>query len=46
MSYRPGADHFTFGDEVEELRKRSAPAFAVFRELLLQVLRTEKELPT
>jgi len=39
------ADHFTFGDETEELRQRSAPTFAVFRELLLQVLRTEKGLP-
>ena len=40
------ADHFTFGDEAEELRQDSAPIFAVFRELLLQALRTEKELPT
>ena len=40
------ADHFTFGDETEELRQTSAPIFAVFRELLLQALRAEKELPT
>ena len=40
------ADHFTFGDEAEELRQRSAPTFAVFRELLLQALRTQKALPT
>ena len=39
------ADHFTFGDETEALRQRFAPTFAVFRELLLQVLRTEKGLP-
>lgn len=37
-------EHLTFNDESEELRKTSAPTFAVFRELLLQVLRTEKGL--
>ncbi len=40
------ADHFTFGDESDDLRQTSAPTFAVFRELLLQAIRTEKELPT
>lgn len=40
------ADHFTFGDEAEALRQTSAPTFAVFRELLLQAIRTEKEPPT
>jgi hypothetical protein len=39
------ADHFTFSDESDDLRQTSAPTFAVFRELLLQVLRTDKELP-
>ena len=40
------ADHFSFDDESEELRQDSAPVYAVFRELLLQALRTEKEPPT
>ena len=40
------ADLFTFGAETEALRQRSAPVFAVFRELLLQALRGEKALPT
>ena len=40
------ADLFTFGDETEALRQSSAAIFAVFRELLLQALRGEKELPT
>lgn len=40
------ADFFTFGDEIEVVRQSSAPIFSVFRELLLQALRAEKELPT
>lgn len=40
------ADHFTFEDESADLRARHAPMFAVFRELLLQVLRTQKDAPT
>lgn len=40
------AEHFTFADEDDQLSQKYAPVFAVFRELLLQVLRTEKELPT
>lgn len=40
------AEHFTFDEEREELRQRYAPVFAVFRELLLQVLRAQKVLPT
>ena len=40
------AEHFTFTDEDDQLSQKYAPVFAVFRELLLQVLRTEKELPT
>jgi hypothetical protein len=38
--------HFTFADENDQIRQQYAPIFTVFRELLLQVLRTEKELPT
>ncbi len=40
------ADHFTFTEEGEDLRAKYAPVFAVFRELLLQALRTQKEMPT
>jgi hypothetical protein len=40
------AEHFTFDEERDELRQRYAPAFAVFRELLLQALRAQKEPPT
>lgn len=40
------ADHFTFDTEGEDLRAQYAPVFAVFRELLLQSLRTQKEMPT
>jgi len=40
------AEHFTFHDEPEDLRGDSAPIYAVFRELLLQTLRTDKALPT
>lgn len=36
------ADHFAFAEEHEQIRQSSAPVYAVFRELLLQVLRTEK----
>lgn len=39
------AEHFTFDEEHPQTREQYAPAFAVFRELLLQALRTEKELP-
>ena len=45
MMVEEWAEHFAFDDEAEELRKTSASTFAVFRELLLQVLRTEKGLP-
>lgn len=38
------AEHFAFNEESADLRARYAPTFAIFRELLLQVLR--KELPT
>jgi hypothetical protein len=40
------ADHFALDTEGEGLRAEYAPVFAVFRELLLQALRTQKELPT
>lgn len=40
------AEHFTFESEGAELRDRCAPVFAVFRELLLQTLRGQKERPT
>jgi hypothetical protein len=40
------AEHFTFATEGQELRDTYAPTFAVFREMLLQVLRAQKELPT
>ena len=39
------AEHFTFDEEGAQIRDQYAPVFAVFRELLLQALRTEKELP-
>jgi hypothetical protein len=39
------ADHFSFDDEGEDLRARAAPTWTTFRELLLQALRTDKELP-
>ena len=48
------AEHFTFADEFPEnvtddartnLRDKYAPVFVTFRELLLQVLRTDKEQP-
>lgn len=48
------ADHFTFAEEFPtnvtdetgtSLRDKYAPVFATFRELLLQVLRTDKEPP-
>ena len=38
-------EHFTFEDEHAQVREKQAPIFATFRELLLQALRTEKELP-
>jgi hypothetical protein len=40
------ADHFSFDDENEQIRQTAAPVYAVFRELLLQALRTEKAPPT
>ena len=40
------ADHFTFDTEGEDLRSQYVPVFAIFREMLLQVLRAQKELPT
>ena len=40
------AAHFTFDTEGEDLRSQYAPVFAIFREMLLQVLRAQKELPT
>lgn len=40
------AEYFAFADEREEIRIPCAPVYATFRELLLQVLRTAKELPT
>jgi hypothetical protein len=39
------ADHFSFAEEPGAIQT-CAPIFAVFRELLLQVLRAGKELPT
>lgn len=39
------ADHFSFDDEHEQIRDSAAPIWATFRELLLQALRTDKELP-
>jgi hypothetical protein len=39
------ADHFTFDDEGTEMRQKHAPVYAAFRELLLQVLRSGKEMP-
>jgi hypothetical protein len=39
------AGHFTFSTEGEETMQIYAPVFAAFRELLLQVLRMDKELP-
>lgn len=39
------AGHFTFDQEDEELRRKYAHVFATFRELLLQALRADKELP-
>lgn len=36
------AEHFSFADEHEQIQRSTAPVYAVFRELLLQVLRTEK----
>lgn len=39
------AEHFAFEDESEQVRQQHAPIFAVFRELLLQALRADKELP-
>ena len=39
------AEHFAFEDEHEEIRTREAPEFAIFRELLLQAIRTDKEPP-
>lgn len=41
------AEHFTFDDEKDksDVRETYAPVFAVFRELLLQTLRTDKEPP-
>ena len=48
------AEHFTFAEEFPKnvtdetgtsLRDKYAPVFATFRELLLQVLRTDKEQP-
>lgn len=40
------AAHFTFDTEGSDLRDKCAPVFAVFRELLLQTLRAQKEPPT
>ena len=37
------AEEFAFESESEQIRQGAAATFAVFRELLLQVLRTEKE---
>lgn len=39
------ADHFGFDGEQEQIRDSAAPTWATFRELLLQSLRTDKELP-
>lgn len=39
------AKHFTFDEEDARIREQYASVFSVFRELLLQALRTEKELP-
>lgn len=39
------ADHFTFDDEREEIRVSAGPAYAMFRELLMQVLRAGKGKP-
>lgn len=40
------AEHFAFKDESEDLRGGMVAPYATFRELLLQVLRTDKEPPT
>lgn len=39
------ADHFAFEDEGEDLKQKYVPVFAIFRELLLQVLRADKGVP-
>ena len=39
------AEHFSFEDENEQIRAQSAEPYSVFRELLLQALRTDKEPP-
>ena len=39
------AEHFAFEDELDANRERYAPEFAIFRELLLQAVRTDKEPP-
>ena len=39
------AEHFAFADEGEDLRQKYVPLFSIFRELLLQALRAEKEVP-
>jgi hypothetical protein len=39
------AEHFSFSDEDHFNKEKYAPIFAIFRELLLQVLRAEKEVP-
>lgn len=39
------AEHFAFSEDDAELRGKHAPTYAVFRELLLQVLRTGKVQP-
>lgn len=39
------AEHFTFDEESQDLRDKYAPVFAVFRELLLQTVRAQKERP-
>lgn len=40
------AEHFAFDTEDPQIRDQAAPPYAVFRELLLQALRTDKEPPT
>lgn len=39
------SEHFIFSDESLEARQTYVPVFALFRELLLQVLRAGKEMP-
>lgn len=39
------AEDYSFSDDNEDIQQKYAPVFAIFRELLLQVLRAAKEVP-